>query len=400
MKARWSRSWRGGKRSVRRDRGIGPSGAAVVRLRCSPTAIRPPRAAGAGASAGQCGRARHRARRRDPARPGEVEDAAAHAVREADNRRAQSTTRLTSPPSSRPRPQRTLTPLRPQTNRVYMRRPAARTPVWPPPRSASSSRSTTRAPISARSARGSTPVLDRVAGSWEIVFVDDGSERRHPRAHPGRERPRRPDRRGLVLAQLRQGDRHRGRARPRARTRRRDHGCRPSASAGDDRDLRGALARGLRDGLRPAHRPVGRDPHPARLGASVLPPLRALRRDRPAGGRRRLPAHRPHAASRCCGRSASARASRRGSMPGSASRRRACPSWSGSGSTAPPSGASAGCSASRSTASRRSRRRPCASGPISAGSCRSPRSSPRSCSRCTPSCTAPTCPASRASSCR
>ena len=135
----------------------------------------------------------------------------------------------------------------------------------PHPNSASSSPSTTRAPTSSpcaigwcRSSSGSPP-------SWEIVFVDDGSEDDTLSAIRARNAARAADRRGVVQPQFRQGDRDRGRARPCPRARRRDHGRRPAAPARGDRDLRRALAGGLRHGLRPAH---GAAPTRARSSAA------------------------------------------------------------------------------------------------------------------------------------
>ncbi len=123
--------------------------------------------------------------------------------------------------------------------------------------------------------------------------------RRQRRRHPGADqscecRDEPADRRGLVQPQLRQGDRHRGRPRPCARRSRRDHGRRPAASAGDDRDLRAALARRLRS-WSTASAPTARGE--TRSSAASRAPFYRLF-DRfgeiaAAGGRRRFPPHRP-----------------------------------------------------------------------------------------------------------
>ena len=241
----------------------------------------------------------------------------------------------------------------------------------PHPNSASSSRSSTKAPTSSPLCDRLVPILERVAASWEIVFVDDGSRTTRSRRSAARNADGAAHRRGLVQPQLRQGDRHRGRPRPRARARRRDHGRRPPASAGDDRALRRALARGLRHGLRPAHRPLGREPRSsaASRACSTACSTASARCSLPEGaGDFRLIDRKGVEVLR--GAAASGPASRRGSMPGSASSRSACPSRSRSAGTARRSGASASCSASPSTASPPSRPCRCGSGPISAASSR------------------------------
>ena len=228
------------------------------------------------------------------------------------------------------------------------------------------SRPSTRAPTSRPLCERLLPVLNRITPVWEIIFVDDGS-RDDTLALIKAQSARGPaHRRGLVQPQFRQGDGDRGRARPCAGRRRGDHGCGPPASAGDDRGLRREWREGYLMVYGQRTDRVRRDAGQARLRAPVLPPVLPLRRDQPARRRRRFPPHRPQGRRGAARRSARRPASRRGSMPGSASRIRACRSWSRSGCTARPNGASASSSASPSTASPRSRPCRCGSGPISA----------------------------------